>query len=133
MRISLTIPTSAIHAPAYTKTDPPLVQLAGTGELVIIELQGELNYEGDPRGKVAGLLSFERMVSAFSHTPCRKLTLRRTNRLCISANTISFTARSSPSRTHSPSSAALAQLSLTRPQNQKKKTPKTFPRTSKTR
>ncbi|GHJ90245.1 hypothetical protein NliqN6_6647 [Naganishia liquefaciens] len=67
MRISLTIPTSAIHAPAYAKTDPPLVQLAGTGELVIIELQGELNYEGDPRGKVAGLLSFERMDKPTLH------------------------------------------------------------------
>lgn len=63
MRITLTIPTSATQAPPQRKTDPPLVQLAGTGERVLIELQGELGYEGDPCGRVVGLLSFERMVS----------------------------------------------------------------------
>lgn len=63
MRINLTIPTAAIKAPSTSKTDPPLVQLAGTGERVLIELQGELGYEGNPCGRVVGLLGFERMVS----------------------------------------------------------------------
>jgi hypothetical protein len=66
MRITLTIPTNATQAPQQRKTDPPLVQLAGTGERVLIELQGELGYEGDPCGRVVGLLSFERMVSLLS-------------------------------------------------------------------
>jgi hypothetical protein len=66
MRITLTIPTNATQAPPQRKTDPPLVQLAGTGERVLIELQGELGYEGDPCGRVVGLLSFERMVSLLS-------------------------------------------------------------------
>lgn len=132
MRISLTIPTSTIHAPAHAKTDPPLVQLAGTGELVVIELQGELNYEGDPRGKVVGLLGFERMVSSSSPALMIKyLRIRRTNRRCISANTISSMARSFPSRAHSLSSAASAQSSLTRNPNQTRKKRIVFPRMSK--
>jgi hypothetical protein len=64
MRITLTIPTTATQAPPTSKSDPPLVQLAGTGERMLIELQGELGYEGDPCGRVVGLLSFEKMVSA---------------------------------------------------------------------
>lgn len=132
MRISLTIPTSTIHAPAHAKTDPPLVQLAGTGELVVIELQGELNYEGDPRGKVVGLLGFEKMVSVdFSTLLLGILTFRRTNRHCTSANTIYSMARSFPSRAHSLSSAASAQPSLTRNRNRTRKKRIIFPRMSK--
>ncbi|KAI5451690.1 hypothetical protein NCC49_001339 [Naganishia albida] len=67
MRITLTIPTAAIKAPSTSKTDPPLVQLAGTGERVLIELQGELGYEGDPCGRVVGLLGFERMDKPTLH------------------------------------------------------------------
>lgn len=39
----------------------PLVQLGG--ELVILELQGELSWEGDKAGGVVGVLGLERPVS----------------------------------------------------------------------
>lgn len=62
MRISITIPTAAVCQPPSNA--PPLVQLGAKGELLLLELQGELGYEGDPRGRVVGILDFERMVSS---------------------------------------------------------------------
>ena len=63
MRIAMKIPINVTQPPAQRKTDPPLVQLAGTGERGLNELQGESGHEGEPCGRAVGLMSFERMVS----------------------------------------------------------------------
>jgi chromosome transmission fidelity protein 8 len=61
MRIQIEIPPSLIKRPAPPASAPPLVQIGG--EMVIMELQGDLTFEGEPGGKVIGLLGLERMVS----------------------------------------------------------------------
>ncbi|KAJ9119097.1 hypothetical protein QFC22_003588 [Naganishia vaughanmartiniae] len=61
MRISITIPTASVRP--SPSSAPPLVQLGAKGELLLLELQGELGYEGDPRGRVVGILDFERMTT----------------------------------------------------------------------
>lgn len=77
MRIAMKIPINVTQAPAQRKTDPQLVQLAGTGERVLNELQGESGYEGEPCGRVVELMSFQRMVSlAPSHTSLFSVVLR---------------------------------------------------------
>ncbi|KAJ9103247.1 hypothetical protein QFC21_002670 [Naganishia friedmannii] len=65
MRISITIPTASVRQPPSSA--PPLVQLGAKGELLLLELQGELGYEGDPRGRVVGILDFERMDKPTLH------------------------------------------------------------------
>jgi hypothetical protein len=66
MRITIEIPTSIIKKPGPSPSDPPLIQIGG--DLVIMELQGDLTFEGNPQGKVIGLLGLERMVSKTSTT-----------------------------------------------------------------
>lgn len=61
MRIQIEIPPSLIKRPAPPASAPPLVQIGG--EMVIMELQGDLTFEGEPGGKVIGLLGLERMAS----------------------------------------------------------------------
>ncbi|KAJ9105966.1 hypothetical protein QFC19_003301 [Naganishia cerealis] len=65
MRISLNIPTASLLAPP--SGTPPLVQLGAKGEMLLLELQGELGYQGDPRGRVVGILDFERMDKPTLH------------------------------------------------------------------
>lgn len=62
MRIHLPLPASFFDASSKTKKDaPPIVQLGG--ELVLMELQGEIQVEGERAGGVVGVLGFERPVS----------------------------------------------------------------------
>lgn len=61
MRIHLTIsPNSIATLPKSEPGDPPLVSIGK--DLVMVELQGELKFEGEGLGKVIGVLGFERMV-----------------------------------------------------------------------
>jgi hypothetical protein len=61
MRIHLPLPASLFNASAKPKSDaPPIVQLGG--ELVLMELQGEIQVEGERAGGVVGVLGFERPV-----------------------------------------------------------------------
>lgn len=62
MRIHLSLEPS--HFAAQVVAGPssgPLAQLGG--ELVIIELQGELGWEGDKEGGVVGVIGLDRPVS----------------------------------------------------------------------
>jgi len=60
MRIQIEIDPSVIKRPLPPASAPPLIQIGG--EMVIMELQGDLTFEGEPGGKVIGLLGLERMV-----------------------------------------------------------------------
>ena len=66
MRIHLTLEPSLFDKPAANgSTSSPLAQLGG--EIVLIELQGELNWEGDKAGGVVGVLGLDRPVSYHLH------------------------------------------------------------------
>lgn len=71
MRIQIEIDPSIIKRPLPPTSAPPLVQIGG--EMVIMELQGDLTFEGEPGGKVIGLLGLERMVSIYSRGRCMLL------------------------------------------------------------
>ena len=62
MRIHLTLEPSLLakSAPAGPSSSP-MAQLGG--EIVLIELQGELNWEGEKAGGVVGVLGLDRPVS----------------------------------------------------------------------
>jgi hypothetical protein len=61
MRIHLSLEPSHFAAqPVVGPSSSPLAQLGG--ELVIIELQGELGWEGSKEGGVVGVLGLDRPV-----------------------------------------------------------------------
>jgi len=66
MRIHISFPASLLKdGPAASNIDPPMAKIGG--DLVLLELQGELDCEGDASGQVIGVLGLERMVSQRSH------------------------------------------------------------------
>ena len=75
MRIHLSLePSHFANTSIAGPSSGPLAQLGG--ELVIIELQGELNWEGDKEGAVVGVLGLDRPVCQY--VPCEVL-MSRTN------------------------------------------------------
>lgn len=63
MRIHLSLKPElfAQPQPVAGPSNSPLVQIGG--DLVLIELQGELSWVGDKTGAVVGVLGFDRPVS----------------------------------------------------------------------
>ena len=62
MRIHLTLePSLFAKSTSAGPSSSPLAQLGG--EIVLIELQGELNWEGEKAGGVVGVLGLDRPVS----------------------------------------------------------------------
>ncbi len=62
MRIHIPFPASLLKdGAASSPVDPPIVKIGG--DLVLLELQGELDCEGDRSGQVIGVLGLERLVS----------------------------------------------------------------------
>lgn len=61
MRIHLSLDPAHFIQPVAGPSKPPLIQLGS--EIILIELQGELNWEGDKDDGVVGVLGFERPVS----------------------------------------------------------------------
>jgi len=61
MRIHLSLDPKYLVQGAAGPSSGPLVNIGG--DLVLIELQGELNHEGDKDGGVVGILGLDRPVS----------------------------------------------------------------------
>ncbi|WVQ72093.1 hypothetical protein IAR50_001638 [Cryptococcus sp. DSM 104548] len=58
MRIHLPLHPSQFKQPTTSPSDSPLVQLGG--DLVLVELQGELSWEGEKAGGVVGVIGLDR-------------------------------------------------------------------------
>jgi hypothetical protein len=61
MRIHLSLDPKHLVQPAAGPSSGPLVNIGG--DLVLVELQGELNHEGDKANGVVGILGLDRPVS----------------------------------------------------------------------
>lgn len=104
MRIHLSLDPGHLAQPVAGPSSGPLVNIGG--DLVLIELQGELNHEGDNANGVVGILGLDRPVSRASSgpNPCIEVYIPRcmhnmlidgrTNQLYISVNIIYYMARS---------------------------------------
>lgn len=100
MRIQINLPKSLVQAAPPASTDPPLVQIGG--DLVVIEVQGEMTFEGEPGNKVIGLLDLETIASLIFF-PFDQVIIRKTHSLlcwlfrklrnCTSGNIIYYTER----------------------------------------
>lgn len=93
MRIHLSLDPSHLAQPVAGPSSGPLVNIGG--DLVLIELQGELSNEGEKAGGVVGILGLDRPVSNLPQTRigATKLTDRRTSRPYISVNIIYYMAK----------------------------------------
>lgn len=81
-RVVKKTPAGGAAAPNFLPAHPagPLLKLGltpdGHEDVVLIELQGELTYEGESSGRTIGLLGFERPVSENLDAPqARELTI----------------------------------------------------------
>jgi hypothetical protein len=61
MRIHLSLDPKHLVQGVAGPSSGPLVNIGG--DLVLVELQGELNHEGDKEGGVVGILGLDRPVS----------------------------------------------------------------------
>lgn len=65
MRIHIQLPTSLIKKSVPGPSESPIVQIGK--DLIVIELQGDLTFEGGASGKVIGILGLERMDKPTLH------------------------------------------------------------------
>lgn len=84
MRIHLSLDPKHLVQGVAGPSSGPLVNIGG--DLVLVELQGELNHEGDKEGGVVGILGLDRPVSILP--TLQEVADIRTNRHSTWANII---------------------------------------------
>lgn len=77
MRIHLSLDPKHLVQGVAGPSSGPLVNIGG--DLVLVELQGELNHEGDKEGGVVGILGLDRPVSTLPENDKRRLIVGQTN------------------------------------------------------